>query len=447
MLRRRESKANPIVSGLVAVLLALIGLFGMASRSVAQSASIQYGSIGSGSSLFGSTSTGAENIMLDFQGTGGTATGTVGIASPVYTASLPSTADSSLSGSPLFAQNSTATPATVTIPSPASPMLPATTSTFIQPLDPYSVPAQSSLFGTGTVSAGQSSYNTGYSDPASKVYSGDIDRFVPETYEAMRRFRESTSVDFTYLPGGKKSDSFGLSEFDIRMQLAVPCRFIPNNGAGHSGPGYFYIAPGANFVWWNGPVGPPHVSPNGFGAFIDIGSQPQFSDNLALDVWFRTGIYSDYKNVTSKAFRFQGRVMGLFHVAPHLKLALGVTYLDRARVKLLPTGGVVWTPKDDWIFRLTFPNPKISKKVWHGGRAEWWAYVAGDYGGGSWDIDGLGKTDYNDMRVGIGIEFETLTRINGYFEFGGSFGRELYNGTMKRYKLPDVVYLKTGFVF
>lgn len=349
----------------------------------------------------------------------------------------------------LLAQNPTPVPVSTSNSTilPGAGSTTGTSSFFLQPMDPYGTPNQSSLFSGNGVAVGSSAPNTGSNSVS--VYSGNFERFVPETYEAMRRFREATSVEFTFLPRGKKTknDSFGMDELDLRMMLAVPCRFIPNNGTGQSGSGYFYIAPGANLVWWSGPKGPPHMSPNGFGAYVDVGMQPQFNDVFAVDAWFRFGVYSDFKKVKSDAIRFQGKAAGIFTVSPDIKIVAGVMYLHRERIKILPTGGVIWTPRDDWILRLTFPNPKISKRLWTGDRAEWWGYVNADYGGDSWYVQDLGKTDYNDIRVGIGIEFETHSRVNGYFELGGSFNRELYSRNRKWASPSDVIYFKTGIMF
>ena len=342
------------------------------------------------------------------------------------------------------AQNST--PASIapiaSTPTSTPSGLPAANPVAMLPLfDPYSDSSQTtplnSFFpaGMGTSGLGQS--------PISGIYSGNFDRFVPETYEAMRRFRNATSIQFTHLPRNGKANGFGMDEIDMRMQLAFPCRFVPDNGK----TGYFYVAPGGSLVWWNGPVGPPDMSPNGFGAFLDFGVQPKFNDTFGIIAWGRFGLFSDFEKVTSDAFRYQGRLEGVFTVSPQMQFHAGVIYYGRSRVKLLPTLGVVWTPSEDLVLKLVFPNPKVLYRFWRGPQADWWGYVHMDYAGGSWDIKGHnGLTDYNDIRLGAGIEFATQSRIGGYFEFGGSFARELYSGRHDT-SLPSVLYLKTGITF
>ncbi len=189
------------------------------------------------------------------------------------------------------------------------------------------------------------------------------------------------------------------------------------------------------------------MSANGFKAYIDVGVQPQFTETIGLNAWFRFGVFSDFEDVSSEALRSQGRIEGVFTLSPEVQLFAGIIYMDRERVKIMPTGGIVWTPRDHLVVKLIFPNPKISKRLWTGSRADWWGYINADYGGDSWGIKGLGKTDYNDIRVGLGLEFETISRVGGYVEFGGSFGRELYSNHHKWASPSDVLYLKTGFIF
>jgi len=189
------------------------------------------------------------------------------------------------------------------------------------------------------------------------------------------------------------------------------------------------------------------MSPNGFGAFLDFGVQPKFNDLFSLIAWGRIGAFSDYNTLTSDALRYQGRLEGVGAFSPQMQVHAGVIYYGRSRVKLLPTAGVVWQPDNNWVLRLVFPNPKISRRLWTGQQADWWGYINMDYAGGSWDIKPYGLTDYNDIRLGTGIEFATPNRIGGYFEFGGSFDRELYSHGSRQARLPTVIYLKTGFIF
>ena len=312
--------------------------------------------------------------------------------------------------------------------------------------DPYAVSRQNSLFACNTVpGTGFSSVSNSGAPP---IYSGNVNQFFPETYQAMRRFREATFVDVTYMPKSSDKNGFGFTNVDLMMQLGIPCRFIPNNEPGQSGPGYLYFGPGGSLVWWNPPSGSRFSDKMGFSGFLDFAAMPKFNEVVSVDLGFRFGVYSDFEKVYSKSWRFQGRAIGHFKLSRTVDLAMGVLYLDRDRIKLLPTGGIIWRPQDDWEIRMLFPNPRITKRLFDNGRAQWRVYVQSDYGGDSWSLKNkeIGRFDYNDIRLGGGIEFETITRVKGYFEFGGAFGRELYSHG-HREKLNDAIYLKTGIVF
>ena len=127
-------------------------------------------------------------------------------------------------------------------------------------------------------------------------------------------------------------------------------------------------------------------------------------------------------------------------LSPHMTLKAGVWYLDRVQVKILPAGGLVWTPNADIYFNILFPNPKIAKRLTTWGNTEWWLYASGDYGGGTWTIkrntglrrrrvhpaDGTyTRFDYNDIRVAVGLEFKTPRQLEGHFEVGLSCSRQL----------------------
>ena len=338
------------------------------------------------------------------------------------------------------AQNTTPAPI-APIPSPLSGIPTTNPAVVSSHFDPYAVPSQTAVFSSLFPS------DTGTSTPrpsaAAGTYSGNFDRFVPETYEAMRRFRDATSFQYTHLPRGNKTNGFGMDEIDLRVQLAFPCRFVPDNGRA----GNFYVAPGGSLAWWNGPNGPPDMSPSGFGAFLDFCVQPRFNENFGLIAWGRFGLFSDFEKVTSDAFRYQGRLVGVLNSSSQMQFHLGMIYYGRARVKMLPTVGVIWAPDENWVLKLVFPNPRVQRRLWRGPQADWWGYVHVDYAGGSWNIDGLGLTDYNDVRLGAGVEFTTQNRIGCYFEFGGSVALELYTGGHRWERSPSVLYLKTGVIF
>jgi hypothetical protein len=290
-----------------------------------------------------------------------------------------------------------------------------------------------------------SNYSNTYNNT---TLANNFDNFFPETVTTMKKFREATHVGYQYIPRGNSGNgnSFGMQELDIRMQFAIPCRFIPDYQPNSGGTGSVYIAPGGSLYWWNGP-GNVDVNANGFAAYIDFGIKPQITEFFSLESWFRFGAYSDFKKIDSDSLRYQGELVGKFRISQQFNIIAGGRYMDRQRYKLLPVAGFEWMPRDDWLFYIVFPKPKISKRIWSDGRITAWGYVQGELGGESWRWQYTGKTDYNDIKIGVGCDFQWNNQINGFVELGGSFDRELYSRGYKWLEPRSVFYLKLGIDF
>ena len=97
-------------------------------------------------------------------------------------------------------------------------------------------------------------------------------------------------------------------------------------------------------------------------------------------------------------------------------------------MKLLPAGGIVWTPNSDVRFDILFPNPKFTKRIITIGTTDWRFMVRGEYGGGEWTVKriaGLDEVNYNDIRIATGLEFDRSGGIHGSLEVGVAFAREI----------------------
>jgi hypothetical protein len=297
--------------------------------------------------------------------------------------------------------------------------------------DPYAVPGSQGLFPQQPVTPSPSS-----SAPFS---------FSHSVQEA-QRFLDTVGVDYLWMPG-TASDELGINEFDFRAQFAIPFSWLPEGSP-------LFVAPGFGFHLWNGPEGPPvhkrHFPAKTFDAYIDAGMEPQFNQTFGAETWARIGVFSDFEEVTTESIRIQGRGMLSVVMTPAVTAKLGVIYLDRARIKLLPSGGIVWQPNDDIIWHIIFPDPKLSKRLVTVNTTDWWGYVGGDYGGGSWSIayqNEVLRTDYNDFRVGVGLEFDNQNSIDGAFEVGLAFQRELYADGEAWAEPNTTVYLRSMFAY
>jgi len=251
----------------------------------------------------------------------------------------------------------------------------------------------------------------------------------------MQQFLQEVRVDNVWMPG-RKFNELGIDDLDISATFALPF---------FEGPlAPLLVTPGFTFHFWNGPVSqpPPATSqdlpPQTYDAYLDAAWNPQLSQIWGLEMGGRIGVYSDFRSkVADDSFRLQGHFLGVLSLSPHIQVKAGVMYLDRNEIKLLPTGGIVWTPNPDVRYEILFPNPKLARRLATYGNTDWWAYIRGEYGGGAWTIkrdspflppnlEGItDRIDYNDIRVGVGLEFDTPNSCKGLFEVGGAFDREV----------------------
>ena len=133
------------------------------------------------------------------------------------------------------------------------------------------------------------------------------------------------------------------------------------------------------------------MPPETYDAYLDTAWKPQITPQFSADLAIRVGVYSDFNFVNYQSLRTPARRLGLYAINPQLTIVAGVVYLDRLSVRLLPAGGVVWTPDPDTRLELFFPRPKLSRRMGpiRGGNA-WW-FVEGEYGGNTWTIRRSGR--------------------------------------------------------
>jgi hypothetical protein len=285
---------------------------------------------------------------------------------------------------------------------------------------------------------------------------------APVTVATMQKLVQHIDVDYHWFAGSNSPNELGINDAQMSCTFAFPLFFNPATP--------LLVTPGFGIQLWNGPASvgtppappPPDLPPQTYDAFLDAAWNPQVNCWFGGEFDARIGVYSDFNNVTNDAIRFTGQGLAVLTFSPSVKVKAGVWYLNRNAVKILPAGGICWTPNPDVYFNILFPNPKIAKRLTTWGCTDWWIYFAGEYGGGKWQItrdNGLspnpyvpnmnGATDtfdYNDIRIGVGLEFNTPRQLHGMFEVGGAFDREvIYQSYQPHAFYPNnTVYLRGG---
>ncbi len=280
----------------------------------------------------------------------------------------------------------------------------------------------------------------------------------PGSFATMQQFLQELRADNVWMPG-RREDELGIDDLDLSATFALP--FFE----GSQPP--LLITPGFTFHFWDGPVsqrgpGSQDLPPDTYDAYLDAAWNPQLTKFVGLELGGRIGVYSDFKSkVIEDSFRLQGHALGVLSLSEHIQVKAGVMYLDRNVIKVLPSGGIVWTPNSGVRYEILFPNPKLAWLLATYGNTEWWTYVRGEYGGGAWTIkrdspflpsslEGLtDRIDYNDIRVGVGLEFDTPNSYKGLFEVGGAFDREVVYATSDTppFRPSPTIYVRGSLAF
>ncbi|MFN0019424.1 MAG: hypothetical protein ACKVP0_14255 [Pirellulaceae bacterium] len=302
------------------------------------------------------------------------------------------------------------------VPNPWSTTPAPATGSFAPPTSPFTTPSS----GTFTPPASGSPYiNPGAypSQSSNSVFPngmwGSNSNAQPFDYNETLRLIQDVRLTETYVGNGNDNDPTDLNINDIVS--AVTFAFPNFLGSGQP----LFISPTFGIHLWDGPHSIPADLPaNAYSAFLDTQYATDPTQQLGAELGFRIGVYSDFNTMNSHSLRIQGLGLGTLKITPTMTLKLGVMYLDRNDIKILPAGGVLWQPSPQVRFDFFFPQPKLASYLTTVNNKEVWWYVAGEYGGGAWTIHRTAnfsdRIDINDIRVSIGLE----TQGNGLNLFG-----------------------------
>ncbi|WP_425613900.1 hypothetical protein NA78x_003744 [Anatilimnocola sp. NA78] len=264
-------------------------------------------------------------------------------------------------------------------------------------------------------------------------------------YESLRlvhdvRFRH------TYLAGGDDGNDLGINDSEVSVSFAFP-NFLTTGQP-------LFITPAFALHLWDGPKDGIHNLPgSAYSAYLDFQYATDPNLQIGAELGFRAGVYTDFETLTTDSLRLQGLALGVVRLTPTLTAKLGVMYIDRNDIKILPAGGILWQPNPQLRVDLFFPQPRISQYISTVGTYEVWWYVAGEYGGGAWTVkplptDGVNRIDINDIRASFGLEWSSPRGLNGFLEVGYVFERDIFYVELNEdFDLSDTWMVRAGFSF
>jgi hypothetical protein len=184
------------------------------------------------------------------------------------------------------------------------------------------------------------------------------------------------------------------------------------------------IVTGIGLHWLSGPV-QTDLPPRLFDFQIGLQRRKWLTESLGYDIAARVGAFSDFEGSAREGIRYPSHGVAFLKLDPKVQLVLGVDYLSRDDIKILPVAGLILNPRDDLRLDLVFPRPCIEWQF----NPDNSLYLAGELGGGTWAIERTPAANdvvtYRDYRLLLGISHRSDEGSQAALEFGYVFGRHL----------------------
>jgi len=261
-------------------------------------------------------------------------------------------------------------------------------------------------------------------------------------------FFQKVLFDYTWLaPGG--ADGLGVNDIELQGVFALPCP-TPDSP--------LVITPGFGVQYLQGPQN-ADLPPQLCDGYLQFRWLSQVTPRLGLDLAITPGIFSDFQQSSSKAFRLTGHAAGAWTWSETAKFAFGAAYQDMpsGSNNIIPVGGLIWTPREDLKFDLVFPHPKISRRIYcwsgqYGDGVQDWFYVAGEFANDAWAIRRADGSDdqaaLSDYRLILGLERKVIGGLSSRVEAGYVFGRRIrYTSDTPDFYPADTVMLRGGLSY
>lgn len=278
----------------------------------------------------------------------------------------------------------------------------------------------------------------------------------PSLQQTMRLYQGARG-SWAYLFGNGTGRQLGVNELDTSATFALPFFF---SSPANLNKAPLLITPGFGLQLWDGPQTTSdnnfvELPANTYDVFVDTAWNPQFTPLFGAELGIRVGIFTNWDELVWQSWRLMGRAIGTLNLTPQWQAKVGIVYLDRNQVKLLPAVGATWVPNQNSRYDIFFPAPKAAWRFTQLRNRSVWGFIAGEYGGGAWTFNqsgsaGVTEFDYNDVRISLGTELVPVVPqgLAGSFEVGYVFARNVYlvDGA-RNLNLNDTLMLRLGLAY
>jgi hypothetical protein len=255
------------------------------------------------------------------------------------------------------------------------------------------------------------------------------------------RFWYARSISTACLPknGG---DGFGTTDVPIATSFA-PVWFddLPA----------LLITPGFGFHFWQAPDA-LELPSTVFDAYVDIAWRTPVTERFGFGFGLTPGVYGDYRQSSPKAFQLTGWGLVDYKLTNTWTVVAGAAVVRQLDMRVLPVGGLIWTPNADNRLELLVPRSRFVRKVrsFDGGGGAW-VYSAFQFGGGSWAVtlpdDTTALVTISDLRAILGLEWFRNRSVAGVAEVGYVFARTISANRVPEFNPNDTVMLSAGATF
>lgn len=181
----------------------------------------------------------------------------------------------------------------------------------------------------------------------------------------------------------------------------------------------------------------------------------KLSDRWLFNGAVTIGVYADDHSFSdSDAVRVTGRALGIYELSNTWKGVVGVVYLNRAGLSVVPAAGLMYD-RGDFKVDLIFPRPRVAWLLpgsTHTAGDQRWFYLMGEIGGNIWAVRrataAADTLSYGDARIVVGWERKVIGGISQSWELGYVFNRELeYDSEGFESELDDTLMLRAGWTY
>lgn len=255
------------------------------------------------------------------------------------------------------------------------------------------------------------------------------------------RFWYARTLSATWLPKNG-ADGFGTTDVPIATSFA-PVWFddLPA----------LLVTPGFGVHCWQAPDA-LELPSTVFDAYVDIAWRTPFNDRLGFGFGLTPGVYGDYRQWSPRAFQLTGWGLVDYRFTRTWTVVAGAAVVRQLDMRVLPVGGLIWTPNEQTRLELLVPRSRLVRKVTSlatGGGV--WAYGAVQFGGGSWAVtlpdDSTALVTVSDLRAVLGLEWFRSRSVAGVAEVGYVFDRTISANRVPEFNPNDTLLLSAGATF